>query len=73
MMYSNEYFSEITLMVNKVSDLPFLAAALFYLGASIKVNLDPEPNKKLDLTLLITGGVIFLAALIVNLVLKDAL
>jgi len=70
-MYVNEYFSNISLLINKISDLPFLAAALCYLGASIKVNIDPNPNKRLDMTIAIIGGIIFTGVLILNLVLQD--
>ena len=71
MMYVNEYFSNITLLINKISDLPFLLAALCYLGASIKMNIDPEPNKKLDMTIIIIGVILFIGVFIMNLALKD--
>lgn len=71
LMYANDYFTSTTLIINKVSDLPFLVAALFYLGSSLKLSIDPSPNKKLDMTLAVLGGLIFIGVLIANLVLKD--
>jgi len=71
MMYVNSYYTEITLLINKVSDIPFLVAALFYLGSSIKLNINPNPSKKLDLGIVITGVVIFLIFITVNLLLRD--
>lgn len=71
LMYVNEYYAKTTLLINKVSDLPFLVAGLFYLGVSIKLNIDSEPNKKLDITITTIGVVIFISVLLVNLLLKD--
>ena len=70
-MYVNEYFETTALLINKVSDLPFLAAGLFYLSSSVKLAIDPEPNKKLDITIAAVGGSIFLGVMILNLILQD--
>ncbi|MDP4007991.1 MAG: hypothetical protein Q8P68_02250 [Candidatus Peregrinibacteria bacterium] len=71
LMYVNDYYERITLIINKVSDLPFLVAGLFYLGVSIKLNIDPEPNKRLDITITAIGVFVFICVLLVNLLLKD--
>ena len=71
LMYVNGYYPETTLLINKVTDLPLLASGLFYLLSSIKLAISPEKHKTLDIGLIATGSIIFIAVLIINLVLKD--
>lgn len=71
LMYVNEYLAATSLLINKVSDLPFLASAIIYLGASLKLDVDPEPNKKLDTALIVVCAAIFIGFLIINLALND--
>lgn len=71
LMYVNEYLAATSLLINKVSDLPFLASAIIYLGASLKLSIDPEPNKKLDTALTVVCATVFIGFLIINLALND--
>lgn len=71
LMYVNEYLAATSLLINKVSDLPFLASAIIYLGASLKLNINPEPNKKLDTILTVICAAVFIGFLIINLALND--
>ena len=71
LMYVNEYLMATSLLINKISDLPFLASAIIYLGASLKLSINPEPNKKLDITLTVICVAVFIGFLIINLALND--
>mgnify|MGYP003565061315 FL=1 len=70
-MFSNNYFTSTTLIINRILDIPFALTALIYGLSSIYLQLDEKAHNKAKISFIIITLLIFLLLLYINLFVPD--
>lgn len=71
LMFSNNYFTPATLIVNRVLDIPFAMAALIYGLTTIYCGLGEKSHKALTTILFIFSVFVFLFLIYINFLIPD--
>lgn len=69
--YTQEINQNMFLFVNRISDLPFLASSLSYFGTYLIEKLDPEISSVKSKIIFAGLALIFIIALIINIIFND--
>ncbi len=71
LMFSNNYFTPASLIVNRVLDIPFAMTGLIYALSSIYSTLDEKFHKIVNIAFIAISLIIFVALIYINLFIPD--
>jgi hypothetical protein len=71
LMFSNGYLTSVTLIVNRVLDIPFAMAALIYGLSAIYSGFGEKGNKPVNVIFIIFSVLVFLLLIYINFLIPD--
>jgi len=71
LMFSNNYFTSVTLIMNRVLDIPFAMSALIYGLATIYCGLGDKSHKSMNIIMITFSVLVFLLLIYINFLVPD--
>jgi D-alanyl-lipoteichoic acid acyltransferase DltB (MBOAT superfamily) len=71
LMLSNNYLTPITIIINRVLDIPFAMSAVIYGLATIYCDIDEKKRKNLNIIMITFSILIFLILIYINFLIPD--
>ena len=71
LMFSNNYFTPASLIINRILDIPFAMSALIYGLSSIYTELSEKKHKVINIVFIVLSLLIFALLLYINLLVPD--
>ncbi len=71
LMFSNNYFMPVSLVVNRVLDIPFAMSALIYGLSTIYTGLGDKKHQTMNIIFIVFSVLVFLVLIYINLLIPD--